>query len=129
LRRVEAAVAAIPAPSHPPSVVLLGIVMEANGPWALVRAGGSDKIMHARLVVDKQVFMGMDTPPDRFQKPQGFHLNIGVKNPVEAERVFNALAEDGKVQMPLQQTFWTVRFGMLIDRFGIPWMINCEQAA
>ena len=49
--------------------------------------------------------------------------------PAEAERVFNALAEDGKVQMPLQQTFWTVRFGMLIDRFGIPWMINCEQAA
>ena len=94
-----------------------------------VPAEWRSKIMHARLVVDKQVFMGMDAPPDRFQKPQGFHLNIGVKDPAEAERLFNALAEDGKVQMPLQQTFWAIRFGMLVDRFGIPWMVNCEQAA
>src|SRR5438445_6720 len=44
----------------------------------------------------------------------------------EAERIFKALSENGTVTMPLQQTFWAVRFGMLVDRFGIPWMVNCE---
>jgi PhnB protein len=47
----------------------------------------------------------------------------------DAERIFNALADGGKVGMPLQQTFWAARFGMVTDRFGIPWMINCEKDA
>lgn len=47
----------------------------------------------------------------------------------DAERIFHALAENGTVRMPLQQTFWAVRFGMVVDQFGIPWMVNCEQAA
>jgi PhnB protein len=47
----------------------------------------------------------------------------------EAERIFQALSEKGNVVMPLQQTFWAARFGMAVDRFGIPWMINCEQTA
>ncbi|MGZ3362940.1 MAG: VOC family protein, partial [Xanthobacteraceae bacterium] len=47
----------------------------------------------------------------------------------EAERVFHALAESGTVRMPIQETFWAKRFGMLVDRFGTPWMINCEKAA
>ena len=53
-------------------------------------------------------------------------MNIAVEKPEEAERIFHALAEDGTVGMPLQQTFWAARFGMLVDRFGIPWMVNCE---
>ena len=56
-------------------------------------------------------------------------LSISVKESAEADRVFNELVQGGKVQMPLQQTFWSVRFGMLVDRFGIPWMVNCEQPA
>jgi PhnB protein len=70
--------------------------------------------------------MGSDAPPDRYQRPQGFYVNIGTTDPEEAERVFQALAADGKVSMPLQQTFWARRFGMLTDRFGVPWMVNCE---
>jgi PhnB protein len=54
---------------------------------------------------------------------------IGLKEADEAERILNALAGNGTVQMPLQKTYWAVRFGMLVDRFGIPWMINCEKAA
>jgi PhnB protein len=50
-------------------------------------------------------------------------------NPAEAERVFHALADGGEVRMALQQTFFAQRFGMLVDRFGIPWMINCDAAA
>jgi PhnB protein len=59
----------------------------------------------------------------------GFSVSLQIKNPADAERVFHALAENGTVRMPIQQTFWAVRFGMLVDQFGIPWMVNCEQAA
>jgi PhnB protein len=88
-----------------------------------------NKIMHARMTVGDTVLMGSDAPPDRYEEPKGFSLSVGTKDPAEAERIFNELAAGGKEQMPLQQTFWAVKFGMLVDRFGIPWMINCEQAA
>jgi PhnB protein len=87
------------------------------------------KIMHARMTVGNTVLMGSDAPPDRYEEPKGFSLSVGTKDPAEAERMFNELAAGGKVQMPLQQTFWAAKFGMLVDRFGIPWMINCEQPA
>lgn len=87
------------------------------------------KIMHARLVLGDQILMGSDTPPDHYQKPQGFSVTVSIKNPAEAERIFHALVEDGKVTMPFGETFWATRFGMLTDQFGIPWMINCEKAA
>ena len=85
------------------------------------------KIIHARLAVGSQVLMGSDAPPGHFEKPQGFSLSLRVDTPAEAERLFEVLAEQGEVRMPLEQTFWAVRFGMLVDRFGIPWMVNCEQ--
>jgi PhnB protein len=86
------------------------------------------KIIHARIDIGDRVLMGSDPPPDRYQKPQGFSVNIDVKTPAEAERVFRALSDGGNVTMPLQQTFWAARFAMFTDRFGIPWMINCESA-
>ena len=86
-----------------------------------------NKIMHARLVVGDKVLMGSDAPPDRFEKPQGFSVTLGVDKPADAERIFQALAEGGAVQMPIQETFWAFRFGMLVDQFGIPWMVNCEK--
>ena len=87
------------------------------------------KIMHARLTMGDKVLMGSDAPPDRYQKPQGMTVTLGIDNPAEAERIYNALSQNGTVQMPLQETFWALRFGMFTDQFGIPWMINCEQAA
>jgi len=88
-----------------------------------------NKILHARLIVGDEVLMGSDAPPDRYEEPKGFSVSIQIKHPADAERIFLALAENGTVRMPLQQTFWAIRFGMLVDRFGIPWMVNCEQAA
>jgi len=85
------------------------------------------KIMHARLVSDGAVLMGADAPPGHGKKPTGFSVSISVKQPADADRIFAALAENGTVQMPIQETFWAVRFGMLTDRFGVPWMINCEK--
>jgi len=75
------------------------------------------------------VLMGSDAPPEHYQKPQGLYVSFTVADPAEAERVFNALAENGTVQLAIQKTFWSARFGMLVDRFGIPWMVNCSQAA
>jgi PhnB protein len=87
------------------------------------------KIMHARLAVGDQVLMGSDAPPEHYEPMKGFSVTLGIKDPAEAERVFHALAENGMVRMPIQETFWAVRFGMLVDRFGTPWMINCEKPA
>jgi PhnB protein len=84
-----------------------------------------DKIMHVHLTVGDMVLMGADSPPEYFEKPQGFNINLQFDDVAEAERVFHALSENGTVKMPIQETFWAKRFGMAIDRFGTPWMINC----
>lgn len=86
-----------------------------------------DKVMHAALKVGNQSLLGTDAPPDRFQPPQGFFVSISAKTPEKADRVFNELAAGGKIHMPIQKTFWSARFGMTADRFGIPWIVNCEQ--
>ncbi len=100
-----------------------GTPAEAHAP-----AEWLDKVLHARLNLNGQVIMASDCPPDRYQAPQGFSVTLGVPEAAEAERIFRTLAQDGKVTMPIQETFWAVRFGMVVDRFGIPWMINCEKA-
>jgi PhnB protein len=87
------------------------------------------KIMHARLNLGDKVLMGSDAPPDHFEEMKGFSVTLGIDDPAEAERIFHALAENGTVRLPIQKTFWAVRFGMLVDQFGTPWMVNCEQAA
>jgi PhnB protein len=87
------------------------------------------KIFHGTFVLAEFRFAGSDAPPGQYQKPQGFALQLNLSDPVEAERIFQALAENGTVQMPLQETFWALRFGVLADQFGIPWLINCEKPA
>ena len=96
---------------------------------AQVPADWRHKIMHAYLVVGDKVLMGSDTPPERYEGPKGFSVSLSIDTPTDAERVFHALAENGTVQMPLQETFWALRFGTLVDQFGIPWMVNCERPA
>jgi PhnB protein len=88
----------------------------------------ADKIMHATIEIGDVTVMGADSPPGYYQEPNGFCISLSFDDVAEAERVFNALAENGKVNMPLQQTFWAKKFGMLIDQFGIPWMVNCSEA-
>jgi PhnB protein len=92
-----------------------------------VPAEWQDKVMHATLLFGNTALMGADAPPNFFTQPQGFSISLSVDKAEEADKVFAALAEGGKIQMPIQQTFWTTRFGVLIDKFGIPWMVNCNQ--
>ena len=85
------------------------------------------RILHLTFTLGNQTLAGADAPPERYQKPQGFSVTIDVKDAAEADRIFAALAENGVVQMPIQETFWALRFGMVVDQFGTPWMINCSR--
>jgi PhnB protein len=88
-----------------------------------------DKIIHARLTVNGHTLMGSDSPPGQYKAPVGMWVSLSIEKTEEAERIYAALVENGKAVMPIQETFWALRFAMLIDRFGIPWMINCEKTA
>ena len=85
-----------------------------------------DKIMHASLSVGDQMLMGSDGPEEHPATPQGFSIALSVPTAAEMERIFGELADGGTVRMPPQETFWAGRFGMLVDRFGIAWMLNGE---
>jgi PhnB protein len=87
-----------------------------------------DRVLHARLIVGDTVLMASDSPPEYYEKPQGLYVSLQIDTPAEAERVFRELSQGGRVTMPIDKTFWAERFGMLVDRFGIPWMVNCEGA-
>lgn len=86
-----------------------------------------DKIIHARLRVGSWMLMASDAPPGYYEQPQGFSVQLAIDDAGRAERAFEQLAEGGTIRMPFAETFWAHRFGMLIDRYGIPWMINCES--
>ncbi|MDA5194328.1 VOC family protein [Govanella unica] len=87
-----------------------------------------DKIIHARIEYGDSVLMAGDVPSGMYRQPQGFGLNLMVDSEADADRIFTALKEGGTVTMPLAETFWAKKFGMLTDRYGIPWMVNFEGA-
>ena len=92
-----------------------------------VPADWKTKIMHARITIDGEVLMASDATPGDYHQPQGFSVALQVEDPAEAERRFNALAEGGTVRMPFGKTFFSNGFGMCVDKFGIPWMVNCPK--
>ena len=85
------------------------------------------KIMHAKISIDGEVIMASDAYPGHFHQPQGFSVSLQVEDPADAERRFKALAEGGSVNMPFGKTFFSKGFGMCVDQFGIPWMVNCPM--
>ena len=99
----------------------------ADSPAAdVVPEGWEDKIMHGSVRIGGKLLEGADVPPERYEKLQGFSLTLNVPSPDEAERLFDKLRDGGQVLYAIAKTFWSERFGMVVDRFGIPWMINCE---
>jgi PhnB protein len=84
-----------------------------------------NRIMHARVTIDGEVLMASDAHPGGFNKPQGFAVSLQVEDPADAERRFKALADGGSINMPFGKTFFSKGFGMCVDKFGIPWMVNC----
>ena len=85
--------------------------------------GNDDKVMHAALRIGETVVLASDGRCTSQLKFQGFGLALSVANEAEADRLFNALADGGEVQMALAKTFFSPRFGMVADRFGILWMV------
>lgn len=92
-----------------------------------VPADWQSKIVHATLKSGDRELFGSDAFPDSQEHPQGFSIAINLTNLDRARALFAALSEGGSIQMPFQETFWSPGFGVLRDRFGVPWEINCER--
>lgn len=115
----------------------LGAKVEAKMTWndqpggcsGDLPAGWHDKIMHAQFTIGENVLMASDSPPNYYEPPKGITIVLNLENTGEADRIFAALSEGGSVRMPLEKTFWAEKFGMVVDQFGIPWMINCMAAS
>ena len=92
--------------------------------------GLGEKIMHISLPISKETSLfGSDVGGEwssNYKMGNNFTISVNTENTDEAKRIFNALADSGKITMPLEKTFWESYFGMLTDRFGINWMVNCE---
>jgi PhnB protein len=101
------------------------LLRNEDGPEGMSPPERSKKIMHGQISIEGQVLMASDAPPDHFHKPQGFSVSLTVKDPADAERKFKALSEGGSLNMPFGKTFFSEGFGMCVDQFGIPWMVNC----
>jgi PhnB protein len=107
------------------------VMMQTHGESPLkghVPADWSGKVLHARLEAGGAVLMGSDAPPPHYVAPRGLYVSVTIASPQDAARAFEQLSENGAVRMPFERTFWSAGFGTLVDRFGIPWMITCEQA-
>jgi PhnB protein len=92
--------------------------------------GSEDRVMHARLLLDGRPLMASDAMAGQpYEGMKGFYLSLVYPTTAEAQKVFDALGEGGRVTMPMQNTFWVEAFGMLVDRFGTPWMINGGKPA
>ena len=91
--------------------------------------GNDDNIMHATLKIGDTIIMAADSMSDKHPVTVGNNIAmaLGLDDPEDAERIFANMSKGGQVTMPLQETFWAKRFGMLTDKFGINWMFNCEK--
>ena len=87
----------------------------------------ADMVMHAALKFGDDLLMASDDPTGDGAGVKGMAINLALADPDEVTRVFDALAEGGKITMPLGETFWSPRFGMCTDRFGTSWMVNVEE--
>jgi PhnB protein len=93
-----------------------------------IPADWKDKIIHGRIEIAGMTMLASDAPPGRYSKPQGFTIALRADTPAEADHIFAALSEGGEAGMPIAETFFAHRFGMLTDRFGTPWMVLCEKS-
>ena len=89
----------------------------------------ADKVMHAQVRIGDTTFMASDGRCQGKPEFQGFALSLTAASEAEADRLFAALSDGGQVQMPLTQTFFSPRFGMVADRFGVSWMVYVEPAS
>jgi PhnB protein len=107
--------------------ITLMMTYDAVPPIGPMPTDWGKKIIHATLTLGNYTLTGADLPPESYRKPEGFSVLLHHSAVSEAERIFKTLEANGIVQLPLQETFWAKRFGVLVDQFGIPWSVNCEK--
>lgn len=101
---------------------------QTYGESPMDREGMSDKIMHTSVQIGDSVFMACDTPAEQgVTTGSNISLALGSDDIPATEKMFNEMAEGGTVLMPMQETFWAERFGVLTDKFGLTWLFNCEK--
>ena len=106
------------------------VMTYAQSPMAVqVPPEWSRRIFHATFALGDRTLGAADAPPGAYRSPQGFSLTLDIDAAAEADRVFEKLSENATVQMPIQETAWARRFGVLTDQFGTPWIINCDAPA
>ena len=107
---------------------ILFLLTWGNSPMAAdAPPNWSEKVMHASIRIGDLEITGSDVPPGHYEAPQGFEILLNVDDPETAESLFGRLAQNGRIRMPLQETFWARRYGNLVDGFGIPWAVNCGK--
>ena len=98
------------------------------GDSPMAEMGPADAIMHATIKVgDTHIMMCDDLRPEGASGPSNISLALGLSDAAKARQYFDDLSDGGKVTMPLDKTFWAEAFGMLTDKFGINWMVNCDS--
>ena len=103
------------------------IFTQTVGDSPMSNMGPAENIMHCTIKVGDSTIMMCDDPrPDRAAGTGNISLAIGLNDPERAKQIFGKLAKDGSVIMPLEKTYWAEAFGMLTDKFGIKWMVNCD---
>jgi len=109
----------------------LSLMTHADSPMATqMPPGSADRILHARLDFDGGMLMASDSMAGQpYGGMKGFSLSLIYPTAAEARRMFDTLAQGGQVNMPMDKTFWAEAFGMLVDRFGTPWMVNGGMAS
>jgi PhnB protein len=107
--------------------ILFTLTYERSPMAEQVPADWRKKICHTTFAIDNMLLTGADTMTEDYRKPQGVSVLLQFDDVAEAERIFNSLARNGEIQKPIQETFWAVRFGMVVDQFGTPWIINCGR--
>lgn len=104
------------------------LFMQRYGESPMAGMADDNKVMHCTLKIGDTHIMASDNPQDQpASTGSNISLAIGMNDPAGAEKMFEKLSDGGNVTMPMQETFWAERFGMLTDKFGINWMFNCEK--
>lgn len=90
-----------------------------------VGADWQNKVVHANISLEGVELAGADLPPEQYRAPSGFYLLLGASTEERVQSIFDCLADNGKVIMPPQKTFWSPCYAIVVDRYGVPWKINC----
>ena len=89
--------------------------------------GWGDKVLYADINIGGVGLAGGDMPTGQYKAPTGVGIMLSITDVADAERIFKELSEGGKIDMPLSETFWALRYGGATDKFGVPWQINCGK--